>query len=82
MKHASGQISTRHPMHGALIAVTKPNADGRPVSITNEPRRRKYRVTPVLPATSREATARAAKSFHQTTVQTHEPAAVGLRQPS
>lgn len=41
MRHASGQISTRHPMHEAPIVVTKPNADGRPVSITIEPRRRK-----------------------------------------
>jgi hypothetical protein len=62
MKHESGQTSTRHPMHGAPIVVTKPNADGRPVSITNEPRRRKSRVLPVVPATSREATALATKA--------------------
>lgn len=66
MNHSSGRIPTRDPMHGAPIAVTKPNADDRFVSIANEPRRRKSRVVPVVPATLLEGTALVTRSFRRT----------------
>jgi hypothetical protein len=81
MKHASGQISTRRPMRRAPIVVTKPNADERPVSITDEPRRRKCWVVPVLGRARLTRCIAGGDSPRHQELPAHRPQARELRRP-